>query len=286
MTFVGEVCEPVTRSMFMSYANLGTSVGTFMVFSLNTVTDWRTVSLICLCVPVLNFIALFFVPETPHWLVSKGRIERAEKALRWLRGWTTKERVADEFQGIQTFVQQSKSCDGCLEQEQLCPHPEPTLIDKLAEFKRKRTLKPFFIVITLFAILQYSGTFAMTPYVVNIFKAYGSPLPADVTTALLGLGNIFATITFISLEHFVGKRRIYLTVLSGICITSLVIAVYGFVFLPSGYNSFDLNLPVPDLPHPALVYIPTICLIVWSFCSFCGIYMMPWQLLSEIFAFK
>lgn len=126
----------------------------------------------------------------------------------------------------------------------------------------------------------------MTPYVVNIFKAYGSPLPADVTTALLGLGNIFATITFISLEHFVGKRRIYLTVLSGICITSLVIAVYGFVFLPSGYNSFDLNLPVPDLPHPALVYIPTICLIVWSFCSFCGIYMMPWQLLSEIFAFK
>lgn len=257
-----------------------------MVFFLNTVIDWRTLALICMCVPITNFVALFFIPETPHWLIGKGRIECAEKSLKWLRGWASKEQVADEFQGIQTFVKRSRSCNVCLEQNQPCPHPGPTLGAKLAEFKLKRTMKPFFIVISLFAILQYSGTFAMTPYMVTIFKAYGSPLPADITTAILGLSNIFATIAFISLEHFVGKRRIYLTVLSGICIASLVISVYGFVFLPGGYNSFDPNLPMPVLPHPALTYIPTVCLIVWSFCSFCGIYMMPWQLLSEIFAFK
>lgn len=123
-------------------------------------------------------------------------------------------------------------------------------------------------------------------YLEAIFKAYGSPLPADVTTAILGFLNVFATVTFMSLEHFLGKRRIYLTVVGLVCTSSLIISIYGFIYLPSGYNSFDKHTSLPELPHPALVYIPTCCLILWSFSSYCGILMMPWQMLSEMFAFK
>lgn len=161
----------------------------------------------------------------------------------------------------------------------------PTLAQKFAEFKRKRTLKSFFIVISLFIILQYSGIFAMTPYLVQIFTAYQSPLPPDVATAVLSFLNIFATITFMCLVRFVGKRRLYLTVLSGVCLSSLVIAIYGFIVLPRGYTSFGKTV-VPELEGSALVYIPTCFLILWSFCSYCGILMMPWQMLSEIFSFK
>lgn len=85
MTYLGEISEPATRGILISYANLGTPLGGFVVFFLNTVLPWRTVGLICLCVPILTVIALIFVPETPHWLISKKRIERAEKALCWLR---------------------------------------------------------------------------------------------------------------------------------------------------------------------------------------------------------
>lgn len=315
--------EPSTRGILVTYTNLGTSLGGSVVFFLNTLTEWRIVGLICMSVPIITVCALYFVshqlspnflssfvsfswlgiwmkipsnfkcklikfqvPETPHWLISKGRLDQAEKALCWLRGWVPKEMIADELNSLQTFNDRSKSCKVCLEQHQTCTHGSPSLSEKIAEFKCKRTVKPFFIVISLFIILQFSGLFAMTPYLVQIFKAYESPLPPDVATAVLSFLNVFATITFMSLEHFVGKRRIYLTVLSGVCISSFVISCYGFILLPTGYNSFDRTHELPTLENPSLAYIPTICLIVWSFCSYCGILMMPWQMLSEIFAFK
>lgn len=287
MTFLGEIAEPATRGILISYTNLGTSLGGFVIFSLNTTIDWRSVALVCFTVPIVTLTALVFVPETPHWLISKGQIERAEKSLCWVRGWVQKEQIAGEFKTLQTFVERSKQCDHCkMQQSQRCSHAAPSFAAKLTEFKRKQTFKPFLIVMALFVIVQYSGMFAMTPYLVAIFKAYGSPLPADVTTAILSFLNVFATITFMSLEHFAGKRRIYLTVLTGVCISSAIISVYGFILLPSGYNSFDQSTPLPSLAHPSLAYIPTICLILWSFCSYCGILMMPWQMLSELFPFK
>lgn len=278
--------EPSTRGILVTYTNLGTSLGGSVVFFLNTLTEWRIVGLIIMGVPIVTVVALYFVPETPHWLLAKGRTEQAEKALCWLRGWVPKHVVASEFQALQRFSERSKSCNSCVEQNQKCSHASPSLAEKLADFKRKRTIKPFVIVISLFIILQYSGIFAMTPYLVKIFKAYDSPLPPDWSTAILSFLNVFATITFMSLEHFVGKRRIYLTVLSGVCISSFVISCYGFIFLPRGYNSFDKPSHWPDFDNGSLVYIPTVFLIVWSFCSYCGILMMPWQMLSEIFAFK
>lgn len=85
MTYLGEISEPATRGILISYTNLGTPLGGFVVNFLNTLTKWRTVGLICLSVPILTIIALTFVPETPHWLIGKGRMERAERALCWLR---------------------------------------------------------------------------------------------------------------------------------------------------------------------------------------------------------
>lgn len=287
MTFLGEIAEPATRGILISYTNLGTSLGGFVIFSLNTVMDWRRVALVCFTVPIVTITALIFIPETPHWLISKGQIERAEKSLCWVRGWAPKHQIANEFEILRTFVERSKLCDQCnMQQNQQCSHPAPSFAAKLREFKRKQTFKPFLIVLGLFVIVQYSGIFAMTPYLVAIFKAYGSPLPADVTTAILSFLNVFATITFMSLEHFVGKRRLYLTVLTGVCVSSAIISLYGFILLPSGYNSFDQNLTLPQLAQPTHAYIPTICLMLWSFCSYCGILMMPWQMLSELFAFK
>lgn len=59
--FVKKSSEPSTRGILVSYTNLGTSLGGSVVFFLNTLTEWRTVGLICMSVPVITVLALYFV---------------------------------------------------------------------------------------------------------------------------------------------------------------------------------------------------------------------------------
>ncbi|XP_031637062.1 facilitated trehalose transporter Tret1-like [Contarinia nasturtii] len=72
--------------------------------------------------------------------------------------------------------------------------------------------------------------------------------------------------------------------LSGVFLSSIIVWVYGFLVLPNGYNSFSHSEFTPE--NKNLAYIPIIAIFLWSFCSFCGVNSMPWQLLSEVFPYK
>lgn len=50
---------------------------------------------------------------------------------------------------------------------------------KVSELKRKRTLKPFFIVMCLFFLYQFTSTAAIRPYIVQVMQAYHVPISAD-----------------------------------------------------------------------------------------------------------
>ena len=51
-------------------------------------------------VPGLLFIGLFFIPESPRWLVTTGKMQKAEASLKWLRpqDWS----VAEELTEMET----------------------------------------------------------------------------------------------------------------------------------------------------------------------------------------
>lgn len=47
------------------------------------------------------------MPDSPIWLLSKGRKEEALKALRWLRGWVPEDKVKAEFEELCQYTQMS-----------------------------------------------------------------------------------------------------------------------------------------------------------------------------------
>lgn len=49
---------------------------------------------------------MFFVPETPHFLLAKGRTEKAASALQWLRGAPSPQDVEQELKEV---------CNKCLQ---------------------------------------------------------------------------------------------------------------------------------------------------------------------------
>lgn len=60
--------------------------GILLVYALGASFNWDIVAFCAIVLPILAFVALCLVPESPVWLVRRKKIERAKKALLWLRG--------------------------------------------------------------------------------------------------------------------------------------------------------------------------------------------------------
>lgn len=56
-------------------------VGTFIVLSIGPFVSFRALACICGCIPLCAFILFCFMPESPYYLVKKGRFEEAKRSL-------------------------------------------------------------------------------------------------------------------------------------------------------------------------------------------------------------
>lgn len=111
----------------------------------------------------------------------------------------------------------------------------------------------------------------------QIFKAYESPIGPDKAAMIMSLLDNVANLAFMCLVRFTGKRKLYLWMVFGLVVCTVVITTYGFIYLPQGFNSFDkVQHSSLRLECKGLTYIPLIFLYLWSFFSFCGFNGMPW----------
>lgn len=89
--YASEVCPVALRALFTSYINICFVIGQFLANgvsagtnSLETHWAYSLPFAIQWIWPALIYTAIFFAPESPWWLVRRGRLQDAEKALRRL----------------------------------------------------------------------------------------------------------------------------------------------------------------------------------------------------------
>ncbi|XP_059619605.1 facilitated trehalose transporter Tret1-like [Phlebotomus argentipes] len=280
-TYVGEICQPAIRGILTSCAGVAATLGFFIGYLLGSLVTWRESALICLTIPLISIIAIGFIPESPIWLLSRGRDKEARKSLQWLRGWVCPEAVEKEFLELQRYSINSTRCNPCQKSDQICNHPPPTFSDNMKELIRKRTLKPIFIVAMFFLFSQFSGTSSMRPYLVQIFKAYGIPVDPNWATVVTALLKFLATIVCATVVKMMGKRLLSLISVAGTAFCSIAIGSYANIVLPAGWSSFEKHTEVPgDGIFPMVIFFTL------SFIMSLGLSPVSWMLLSELFPFK
>ncbi|KAK4325810.1 hypothetical protein Pmani_003590 [Petrolisthes manimaculis] len=84
--YISEIAHSSIRGALSCIVQLGVNLGIFIAALLGAVLDWRGLAIFGSFSVVVYFIATFFIPDSPVWLVACGREDPAREALRKLRG--------------------------------------------------------------------------------------------------------------------------------------------------------------------------------------------------------
>lgn len=159
--------------------------------------------------PIKSSTFFYQMPESPLWLLAQNRHIDAKKSLQWLRGWTTSQTIHTEYIELQKYCDESTACDACAQRSNKCTHAQPTFCDKIKAMKRKKMLKPFIVVSMLYLIFIFCTMTAIQSFIVQVLKAFGSPINVNVASICISGVGVLGAIFLILIIKKVGRRPIY-----------------------------------------------------------------------------
>jgi sugar porter (SP) family MFS transporter len=169
---------------------------------------WR-ISLGLQCLFGVAFgVGMFFLPETPRWLVKKGKVDKAGKVLGKIR----KESVAEELKDIVDDVESS---------------PPLKWREVLRILCSRNIFGRLVIGVLLQLFQQFTGINVIMYFSTTIFAKVG--VPSFLSTAIIGVTNFLATFLAILLIDKVGRKLLLLFGGAGMCVVVMLSGVLAAV---------------------------------------------------------
>lgn len=249
--YISEIAETNIRGTLGTFFQLSLTVGILLVYLIGSMVTWRTLSMLCLFLPIALFIAMFLLPETPTYLLKKGRRGDAALSLKWLWG-----KYCDSRSAIQIIQADLDSSSG-----------DASLSDL---FNQKANLKGIMISLALMLFQQFSGINAVIFYTVPIFKAAGSSLDPDVCSIIVGFVQVVMTFASSLLIDRAGRKilLIFSSTVMAICL-----AILGYYF--------DMKAEGKDVSH--IGWLPLLCVVMFIVTFSVGYGPIPWLMMGELF---
>ncbi len=219
--YISEISPTKIRGTLVSMFQLLITVGILAAYlSDNAFADnnnlecWRPMLWVGVIPAAVLFIGMFFLPETPRWLMSKGREEESRKILA---------RIEDE-----EFIEAS-----------IAAMKTDINIDK-SQAGWKELFKPWLrnaliIAMGIMFFQQFVGINTVIYYSPKIFLAAGfeGAEAAIKASVIVGVVNVLFTIISLFVIDRLGRRKLYFIGLSGIAV-ALVCMGLGFMLPGAG----------------------------------------------------
>ena len=264
--YLVEIADSERRGWIGGSGALSVSAGITVVYIFGATMSWRWVSFSGGLLAILIAVIMPLLPETPNWLIMKDKRDRAYKSLKWLRG-----KDADVEEEMRALSAKLVSPSGQASREEAL----------MNQMTKPVVYKPFMLLITLFVLMQSTGTFAIIFYAVNVFKDVGVTGNSYIAAIITGLLRMLGTLGGTILLQKTPRRKLLIS--SGILMGFALLALSGTIFyvnkaiipsLKSEGNELELNMVFQG--------VIVILIVIYMLAFGLGLGTVPWLLLGEL----
>ena len=176
------------------------------------ISCWRPMFYVGVIPAMILLVGVYFVPETPRWLMSKGRIDESRKILSRIEPEESVEIVIGQMEA--ELKENEKN------------------ISSWKELLKPWLRTPLIIAIGIMFFQQFVGINTVIYYSPKIFLMAGFDGAVSAIWASVGVGvvNVLATIVSVYFVDRLGRRKLYLIGLSGVALSLMALST-SFIFV-------------------------------------------------------
>uniref|UniRef100_W4VSE3 Putative sugar transporter n=1 Tax=Phaedon cochleariae TaxID=80249 RepID=W4VSE3_PHACE len=253
--YVGEIADDEVRGSLGAFMQLFIVIGLLFSYVFGPYLTVKIFNVVLLVPPVaFVLLFLFFVPESPYYLIQTDKTEEAEQALMKLRG-SGRNVVQKEAELIRQQVEVDQRNKGGF----------------LDIFKTRGLKMALMLSLGLVACQQLSGINIILFFAQDVFTAAGVSLAPEICTIIIGVVQILASGATPMLVEKWGKR--FLLMLSGIGMG-----------LSQGVMAYFFHLKDDKMEDISNIgWVPIVGLVVFIVAYCLGFGPLPWAVMGELF---
>lgn len=266
IVYITEVSRPDMRGSLISSGPTIASLGMVIAYTKGAFMNWRLVAWINIAYTIIPVLLIqFLVPESPVWLVSKGRIEDAGRSLKFLYKKYPQPDHTDQSLSEMHLNALIKERESKIREAEKSMEANQS---KFRGFLKPTGYKPMVILFWFFLIQQFSGIYITLFFAVTFMQDVGTEVNAYMASIFVGLTRFMMSLLNAWLLKKFSRRPLVMVSTTGMAACMFVSGLFT-MWIKDGTTT--------------LTWIPVVCLLLYVCSSMVGLLTIPWTMTAELF---
>ncbi|KAF6209423.1 hypothetical protein GE061_015170 [Apolygus lucorum] len=253
--YTNEIAETAIRGTLGTFFQLQVTLGILFSYIVGALIKVTPFSIVCVVIPFVPSIIMFFMPESPTYYLKKGNNIAAKNALQRLRGG--RYNVDNEIATTQKILEEV----------------EAQKMSFAQAFSTTAAKNGLTIGLAVMFFQQFSGINGVIFHASSIFKDAGTSVDGNTAAIVTGIFSVVGTLISTQIIDRLGRKPLLFT--SDVFMAASAALLGIFFFLKDGKYELAEDTIVKTVPLIA------VCVFIFMFAI--GYGPIPWMFIAEIF---